>query len=64
MFRFRNGYNGSIAMFHSSEHCSVSWWSGPGSKLILPESNNSNWEKAFKFLYSDFEIKNYLDNQI
>ena len=31
--------------------------SGPGFQLISPESNSNNWEKQFKFLYLNFEIK-------
>ena len=44
---------------HSFEHCSVSWWTGPGFKLTSPESNNNNWEKEFKFLYLSFEIEKW-----
>ena len=48
-----------LKTFHSFEHCSVPWWTGPGFKLILPESNNNNWEKEFKFLYLSFKLEKW-----
>ena len=43
--------------FHSLENCVVFCWTGPGFKVILPESNNSNWENEFRFSYSSFETE-------
>ena len=44
-----------LKMFHSFEHCSVSWWTGFRFKLILLERNNNKWEDDFKFWYLNFE---------
>ena len=38
-----------LKMFHSFENYIVPWWTGPGFKIISPESNNNKWENEFKF---------------